>query len=204
MNTELPRLVVLISGSGTNLQAIVDACKDGSLPMRVVGVFSNKAEAFGLERARLAGIPAIYLPKPKDEERGAYDGRLADSVTGFAPDWVVLAGWMRILSNAFLERFPDRVINLHPALPGTFAGTHAIDRAYEACRRGEITQTGVMVHLVPDEGVDCGPVLATQSVPIFPDESLEALEAHIHETEHKLLVATLRRIALEPDFPAKG
>jgi phosphoribosylglycinamide formyltransferase-1 len=101
---------------------------------------------------------------------------------------------MRILSSFFLSSFPNRVINLHPALPGMFPGTHAIERAFEAHQRGEIENTGVMVHLVPDEGVDNGPVLATQVVPIEKGDTLESLEARIHQVEHVLLVNTLKSL----------
>jgi phosphoribosylglycinamide formyltransferase-1 len=190
---EKSRLVVLISGNGTNLQAVLDACAKGDLPAVVAAVISNKREAFGLERARSAGVPAVVLPKPKEQDRREYDSRLADAAASYRPDWVILAGWMRVLSSEFLNRFPNRVINLHPALPGTFPGTHAIDRAFEAFGRGEIRATGVMVHLVPDEGVDSGPVLAQEEVPIRPDDTLESLEARIHGVEHRLLVAAIRK-----------
>ncbi|GAP05973.1 phosphoribosylglycinamide formyltransferase, formyltetrahydrofolate-dependent [Anaerolinea thermolimosa] len=200
MNTRLARLVVLISGNGSNLQAILDACDDGTLPARVVAVISNRAEAYGLERARRAGVEAVYFPKPKEEDRQKYDQRLATRVAIYQPDWVVLAGWMRILSNEFLSRFPMRVINLHPALPGCFPGKNAIERAYAAFREGKITRTGVMVHLVPDEGVDCGPVLGQVEVPLLEGESLENLEARMHEVEHTLLVQTLRNLLLDPEL----
>src|SRR4030066_1452703 len=185
-------LVVLISGFGSNLQAILDACMRGDLPARVVAVISDKENAYGLERAHQANIPAIAFPKSRHQERGAYDAELARLVKTFQPDWVVLAGWMRLLSNSFLGYFPNRVINLHPALPGTFPGTEAIPRAFEAYRRGEITHTGVMIHLVPDEGVDSGPVLAQEVVPIHPEDSLESRATRIHAVEHRLLVSTLR------------
>jgi formyltetrahydrofolate-dependent phosphoribosylglycinamide formyltransferase len=185
-------LVVLISGHGSNLQAILDACASGELNARVVAVIANKADAFGLERARRANVPAIAKPKPKDQERRAYDAELAELAASFQPDWIVLAGWMRVLTSVFLDRFPKRVINLHPALPGAFPGTHAIERAYEAYQRGEIDRTGVMVHLVPDEGVDSGPVLAQAEVIIQPTDTLESLEARIHQTEHRLLIETLK------------
>ena len=188
------RLVVLVSGHGSNLQAILDACASGELPAQVAAVISNKGEAYGLERARLAGIPAIYHPKPKEQERRAYDAGLADLAASYRPDWVVLAGWMRLLSNSFLGRFPGRVVNLHPALPGTFPGTEAIPRAFAAFQRGEIQHTGVMVHLVPDEGVDSGPVLAQEAVPIRPEDTLEALEARVHAMEHRLLVEALKGV----------
>jgi len=101
---------------------------------------------------------------------------------------------MRVLSSAFLDRFPQHVINLHPALPGTFPGTHAIERAYEGYQRGEIDRTGVMVHLVPDEGIDNGPVLAQTEVLFHPTDTLESLEARIHQTEHRLLIRTLQTV----------
>lgn len=188
------RLVILISGSGSNLQAILDACASGYLPAQVVAVISNRGEAFGLERARQARVPAVTKPKPKEQERRVYDADLADLAASYQPDWVVLAGWMRILSSAFLERFPGRVVNLHPALPGAFPGTDAIQRAFQAYQQGTIQNTGVMVHQVPDEGVDSGPVLASESVPIYPGDTLEELEQRIHGVEHRLLVDTLRKL----------
>ncbi len=191
--SENARLVVLISGSGTNLQAILDACNAGTLPAAVAAVISNKRDAFGLERARKAGVPAVAKPKPKEQDRREYDSELADLVASYKPDWVILAGWMRVLSSNFLARFPGRVMNLHPALPGAFPGTHAIDRAFESFQRGEIRNTGVMIHLVPDEGVDCGPVLMQEEVPILAGDTLETLETRIHSVEHRLLVAAIRK-----------
>lgn len=191
-------LVVLISGDGSNLQAILDACASGALPARVVAVISNKAEAYGLERARHAAVPAIHKPKLPSQTRPQYDSDLADLVAAYQPDWVVLAGWMRLLTSAFLNRFPNRVVNLHPALPGAFPGTHAIERALEAYQRGEIQHTGVMVHLVPDEGVDSGPVLAQEVVPIQSEDSLESLKARIQAVEHRLLIKTLLSLYPSP------
>ena len=193
-NPRKARLVVLISGSGSNLQAILDACASGELPAEVTAVVSNKAEAYGLERARRAGVPALAFPKQKGMPRPEYDARLAQLVKSYHPDYVVLAGWMRLLSMNFLGHFPGRVVNLHPALPGTFPGTDAIARAYAAYQKGEIRHTGVMVHLVPDEGVDNGPLLAQEVVPIEAGDTLESLETRIHAVEHRLLVETLRQI----------
>jgi phosphoribosylglycinamide formyltransferase 1 len=189
-----PRLVVLISGSGTNLQAIVDACAAGELPAQIAAVVSNKSAAYGLERARQAGIPAVVKSKPKEQDRHQYDRELAALVASYQPDWVILAGWMRLLSSEFLNHFPNRVVNLHPALPGTFPGTHAIERAYEAFRQGKIQHTGIMVHLVPDEGVDDGPLLAQAVVPIYPSDDLETLETRVHAAEHRLLVNTIKTL----------
>lgn len=186
------RLVILISGSGSNLQAIIDACESGRLPARVVAVFADRSEAGGLQRAEAHHIPTVVAhPVPN---RAFYDASLAGQVSVFEPDWVVLAGWMRLLSMNFLSHYPRRVINLHPALPGQFPGTRAVERAFAAAQRGEIGQTGVMVHLVPDEGVDDGPLLASQTVPILPDDTLETLTARVRQAEHDLLVETLRRV----------
>jgi phosphoribosylglycinamide formyltransferase 1 len=186
------RLVVLISGNGSNLQAILAACASGELSAQIVAVISNKQDAYGLERARRSNVPAIVKPKQKNQDRREYDIELADLVASYQPDWIVLAGWLRLLSSNFLDRFPKRVINLHPALPGTFPGTRAIDRAWAAYRRGEIDRTGVMIHLVPDEGIDSGPVIAQEIVPIRSDDTLESLEMRIHAVEHRLLVEMLK------------
>jgi len=193
-STFMKRLVVLISGNGSNLQAILDACKSGELNAEVVSVISNKADAYGLVRAKNAGVEAIHFAKLESENRQEYDARLANYVTGKQPDYIVLAGWMRILTSSFLSHFLGRVVNLHPALPDTFPGTHAIERAFEAYQRGEIQHTGIMIHLVPDEGVDNGPVLATEIVPINKDDTLETLETRVHQTEHRLLIQTLKKI----------
>ncbi|MCB0256770.1 MAG: phosphoribosylglycinamide formyltransferase, partial [Anaerolineae bacterium] len=118
----MKRLVVMISGNGTNLQALIDASQSGKLNARIVAVFSNRADAFGLVRAEQAGIPAVTFPltpyKQAGRPRNDYDGDLARLVAAFQPDLIVLAGWMLILSPLFLSRFPGQVINLHPALPG--------------------------------------------------------------------------------------
>jgi len=192
--TNQSRLVILISGNGSNLQAILDACNLGELNASVVSVISNKADAYGLIRAKNAGVEAIHFAKKENESRHEYDARLADYVSTCLPACVVLAGWMRLLSSSFLSSFPNRVINLHPALPGMFPGTHAIERAFEAYQRGEIDHTGIMVHLVPDEGVDNGPVLATEIVPIEKSDTLEVLEDRVHQIEHMLLVRTLKTV----------
>lgn len=183
-------LAVLVSGSGSNLQALLDA----GLPVTVV--VSNRKAAFALERAARAGVATEYVPLRPFLDAGGnrpqYDAGLADIVASHAPDWVVLAGWMHVLSSAFLDRFPDRVVNLHPALPGTFPGATAIADALAAFERGQIDRTGVMVHLVPDERVDEGPVLAAAEVPIVTGDTLDTLAERMHATEHRLLVAVLR------------
>lgn len=187
----LPRLVVLISGSGTNLQALIDAAADGRLPAAIRLVVSNRRAAYGLTRAAAAGIPTRCFPRRPFSDAGrsrdAYDAALAAEIAAHAPDLIILAGWMHILSPAFLDRFPRRVINLHPALPGQFAGTHAIERAFEAFQRGEITRSGCMVHYAIPE-VDAGAVIAQRAVPILPDDTLASFEARMHAAEHQLIV----------------
>jgi len=192
----------MVSGNGSNLQAVLDACADGTLDAEVVAVVSNSSTAYALQRAADAGVPSVHVGRHDGEARSDYDSRLADVVAGFAPDLIVLAGWMRILTNAFLGWFPDRVINLHPARPGELAGTHAIERAWQEALAGERSSTGVMVHLVPDEGVDDGPVLDTVDVPILPDDTLEALEVRVHAAEHQLLVTTIATYCAELRHPA--
>ncbi len=192
------RLAVLISGNGSNLQAIIDAIRMRMLDAEIVVVVSNRKEAYGLQRAAKAGIPTRYHPlqpyRAAGQERTDYDAALADIVAAYKPDWIVLAGWLHILSDAFLQRFPYRVINLHPALPGQFPGINAIQRAFEAYQAGKIKKTGIMVHLVPDEQVDSGPILATQEVLIYPSDTLENLEKRIHQAEHQILLAAIYRL----------
>lgn len=198
----MTRIAVLISGFGSNLQAIIDAVEEERLPgVEVAVIVSNRREAYGIKRAVRHGVPVVYFPLAPYTKAGRprreYDADLASIVQAFDVSWVVMAGWMHILSDAFLSHFPSRVVNLHPALPGTFPGTHSIERAYEAHQRGEIDHTGVMVHLVPDEEVDAGPVVAQEVVPIRPQDSLDDLEGRIHTVEHRLLVRALRDLLCE-------
>ena len=190
------RLVVLASGSGTNLQALIDAVAAGRLRAEVTRVIVNRRGAPARQRARRAGIPeecrllGPYVDRAPDHlaARHRFDADLAGAVAACRPDLVVLAGWMHILSMAFLDRFPNRVINLHPALPGTFPGATPIDDTWAAYRAGEINSAGVMVHRVVDEGVDDGPVIACEEIPIHDDDSIDTLTERIHRVEHRLLV----------------
>ena len=193
----MTRIAVLISGFGSNLQVIIDSVAAGQLPgVEIAVVVSNRRAAYGLERAQQAGISTEYRPlkayRDAGRSRQEYDADLAALLyERYQVEWVVQVGWMHLLSMAFLQRFRDRVINLHPALPGMFPGMQSIERAWEAYRRGEIECTGVMIHLVPDEAVDEGPVVAQQLVPIYPEDTLQALEARVHHAEHRLLVRAL-------------
>lgn len=190
----MKRLVVLVSGGGSNLQSVLDACAAGVLDATVVGVISNRPDAFALTRAQRCNVPADVFAlgafRNSGGSRLSYDIALADRVEAMKPDLIILAGWMLILGEGFLDRFPRRVINLHPALPTEFAGTHAIERAYKASRERGLRRTGVMVHYVIPE-VDAGPVITSAVVPIQPDDDLDALKTRIHTTEHRLLVEAI-------------
>lgn len=189
------KIVILISGSGTNLQAIIDAIAEGVLDAEIGLVVSNRKAAYGLTRAVNANIPTLYFPlKPyldSGKTREAYDRDLGAKITSSQPDLVVLAGWMHILSPAFLEHFPNRVINLHPALPGAFAGADAIRRTFAAYQAGEVTHGGCMVHYVVPE-VDAGPVIAQAIVSIEPHDTLDMFETRLHDAEHHLIVQAIQ------------
>jgi phosphoribosylglycinamide formyltransferase 1 len=187
------RLVVMASGGGTNLQALIDAIATGVLDCEIAAVVSDRADAYALTRADTAGINTHHLPLDAGELRRNYDRRLAQLVTGHHPDLVILAGWMRLLSMEFLHHFPERVLNIHPALPTEFPGTNAIERAWEEHLSGVRDHSGVMIHLVPDEGVDDGPVLATVTVPILDGDSFASFAARMHAAEHALLPVTIAR-----------
>jgi formyltetrahydrofolate-dependent phosphoribosylglycinamide formyltransferase len=190
------KLVVFISGSGTNLQAIIDAKHAGTLDVEIELVVANRKSAYGLVRAERAGIPTLYFPlKPyRDAEisRETYDRDLAAQIQAYQPDLIVLAGWMHVLSSAFLSCFPRQVINLHPALPGTFPGTDAIARTFEAYKRGETDTGGCMVHYVVPE-IDAGPVIAQIAVSLTSADTLETFEARIHAAEHHLIVEAISK-----------
>jgi phosphoribosylglycinamide formyltransferase-1 len=183
-------LGVLISGSGTNLQAIIDACADGSLDARVAVVISNKAGAFGLERARRADISAVHLDPAAFKDRRAYNGAIADTLAEHGVALVVMAGYMRLLGREVLQVYPHAVINLHPALLPTFPGASAISDAFEY----GVKVTGVTVHFA-DEEFDRGPILCQEPVRIAENDTPETLEAKIHEVEHRILPYAIRLIA---------
>ena len=185
------RIVVLVSGNGGNLQAILDAVDDGRLAARVVGVVSNRPAVRALQRATTAGVPTVVVEPQPAETRVQYDERLREVVGAWQPDIVVLAGFMRVLSPVFLDAFPQAVVNIHPALPGELPGIRAIERAHAQAQEGLRTHSGVMVHLVPDAGVDSGPVLAAVQVAMPRGESLADFAARMHEAEHHLLVRAL-------------
>jgi len=182
-------IVVLISGGGTNLQALIDACQ-GSFPARIVAVISNRPKAFGLQRAISAGIPVAVLDHTEFEQREQFDGRLMQLIDGYHPELVVLAGFMRILSTGFVHHYQGRLINIHPSLlplyPGL--GTHQ-----QALDNGDSIH-GASVHFVTDE-LDGGPVVLQASVVIEPGDNKETLAARVLPVEHRIYVDVVRWIA---------
>lgn len=177
----MKRLVVLISGSGSNLQAILDACQQGRIKASVVAVFSNKANAFGLERARNAGVAAHAISAADHESREAFDRQLMQEIDAWAPDLVVLAGYMRILSPAFVAHYHDRLLNIHPSLLPKYPGLHT---HRQAIANGD-SEHGTSVHFVTDQ-LDGGPVILQARVPVFSDDSEEEVVARVQHQEHAI------------------
>lgn len=183
------RIVVLASGSGTNLQAILDSLHGGG-EVEVVGVGSDKGTARALERARAAGVETAVFAAAEYGDREARDAAIGDWVEGLAADLVVLAGYMQLLSPAFVQRFHNRVVNIHPALLPAFPGLDAIGQALEA----GVETTGVTVHFV-DEGVDTGPAILQRELAVPPGGGRDVLERAVHALEHELYPEAIRMIA---------
>jgi len=183
------RIVVLASGSGTNLQAILDGLH-GQGAVEVAGVGSDKAEARALERARGAGVETKVFPGSEHSDREARDGAIGDWVEGLGAELIVLAGYMQLLSAPFVERFRNRIINVHPALLPSFPGLDAVGQALAA----GAWVTGVSVHFV-DEGVDSGPVIMQRAVEVPASRKWDDLEVRIHAVEHELLPRAIALIA---------
>jgi phosphoribosylglycinamide formyltransferase 1 len=175
------RVAVLASGAGSNLHALIEAVARGQVVAELVGVLSDVADAPALTRAADAGIPVRAVPFDR-ADRAGWEARLADAVAATGADLVVLAGFMRILTSAFLDRWPDRVVNVHPSLLPAFRGADAVGDALAA----GVPVTGVTVHLV-DELVDHGPILAQEAVDVLPGDTRESLHARLRAVEHRLL-----------------
>lgn len=177
----MKRIVVLVSGNGSNLQAILDACQQGRINGSVAAVFSNKAAAFGLERAREAGIPAHALAAAQFADRAAFDRQLMLEIDAYAPDLVVLAGYMRILSAGFVQHYAGRMVNIHPSLLPKYPGLHTHRQAME---NGD-EEHGTSVHFVTEE-LDGGPVILQAKVPVFSDDTEEDVTARVQHQEHAI------------------
>lgn len=189
-STQHCRLVVLISGSGSNLQAFIDACRDPAYPCTVAGVISNRAGVPGLERAREAGIPAEVLDHRTFANREEFDAELARRIDAHAPDLVILAGFMRILTPGFVRHYAGRLLNIHPSLLPLYPGLHTHRRALEA---GD-TEHGATVHFVGDE-LDGGPAIVQARVPVLPGDTPETLADRVLEREHLIYPLAARLYA---------
>lgn len=183
------RVLVLISGNGSNLQAIMDQALPKA-PYQVVGVISNKADAYGLVRARAAGIANHYVMVNPEESRADYDLRLSEAIEQLQPDLIVLAGFMRILNDELVKAYQGRMINIHPSLLPKFTGLHTHQRAIEA---GE-QEHGASVHFVTPT-LDAGPVILQAKVPVFDDDTVELLAERVHEQEHAILPLVVKWFA---------
>ncbi len=184
------KIGVLLSGSGTNLQAIIDAISKEDLPIEIVHVVSSRPDAYGITRAKEAGIPVTVLNRDVYADTLAADQLIVDAMRAAGAEYIVMAGYMRKLTPVVLDAFPDHVLNLHPALLPSFKGAHAIQDAWDA----GVKVTGVTVHLA-NEDYDKGPIVAQRAVEVAENDTVESLEAHIHQVEHELYPWVLRAFA---------
>jgi len=186
MSSKIP-VGVLISGSGNNLQALIDACEDPAFPARIAVVISNKKHALGLERARRAGIPTVWRWHKKHPTREAYDQVLVDTLREHGVQWVAMAGFMRIITQTLLDAFPHRVLNIHPSLLPAFPGVDAQTQAFEH----GVCISGATVHIVT-LGVDTGPILIQGAVPRLSTDNRDDLQQRILAMEHRIFPMALR------------
>lgn len=180
---------VLVSGSGTNLQAIIDAAAEG-LPIEIVHVVSSRPDAYGIERAKAAGIPVLVMNQALYADARAADEMIADTLAASGVEYVVMAGYMRKITGVLLDAYPNRIVNLHPALLPSFVGAHAIQDAFDM----GVKVTGVTVHFANAE-YDKGPIIAQRAVVVREDDTVDTLEERIHEVEHEMYPQVLGWLA---------
>ena len=183
-------LGVLISGSGTNLQALIDRIAEGKLDAKIALVVSSRASAYGLKRAEAAGIQTLTLSKEIYADPETADEIIASELRRYGVDYVIMAGYMRMVHAPLLAAFPDRVVNIHPALLPSFKGAHAIQDAFDY----GVKVTGVTVHFA-DNRYDCGPIIAQRPLAVEEGWDVDTLEAHIHEIEHVLYPDVVQLLA---------
>ena len=187
--TDKLKIGVLLSGSGTNLQAIIDAIVEG-LPTDIVLVVSSRPDAYGIERARAAGIPTLVMNREKYADVLAADAQIVEALQEAGAEYVVMAGYMRKVTSVMLDAFPNRVLNLHPALLPSFKGAHAIADAFNA----GVKVTGVTVHFA-NADYDKGPIVVQRAITVAENDTLDTLEAKIHDVEHVLYPEVIGLIA---------
>ena len=181
---------VLISGSGSNLQSLIDHIEEGTLDAEISLVVSSRPDAYGIERAKKAGIPVLVMNREAYADAAAANQRIADALKEAGAEYVIMAGYMRMVTAEILDAYPDRVVNLHPALLPSFKGAHAIEDAYNF----GVKVTGVTVHFA-NADYDKGPIIAQRAVEVREGEPIEALEARIHATEQKLYPHVVQLLA---------
>ncbi len=184
------KIAVLLSGSGTNLQALIDDIAAGTLDAEIVKVVASRPDAYGIERAKAAGIPVLVMNKALYVDAEAADTQIVVDVQAAGAEYIIMAGYMRKVTPVMLRAFPNRVLNLHPALLPSFKGAHAIRDAFEA----GVKVTGVTVHFA-NEDYDKGPIVAQRAIEVAEDDTLESLEEKIHAVEHSLYPQAVQLIA---------
>jgi len=193
------KIVVLISGNGSNLQAVLDAIGDGRLcHCEIALVISDRKNAYGLKRAKDANVPTLYLPfKREQESRQCYEANLAREIEKHSPAYIFCLGFLHIFEEPFVRHFQRRLVNLHPALPSTFTGLNCIEKQYKAMMEGGNSnrECGVMCHYV-DSGVDTGEVIATKKIECDTSVSFEEFEKRIHQAEHEVVIEVIKAISV--------
>lgn len=184
------KLVVLLSGNGSNLQAIIDQTMQGKLPVSISAVISNRSDAYGLTRASEAGIPTIILAHHQFESREAFDDAMMRAIAPYGPDLIVLAGFMRILTDKFVHHYRGKLINIHPSLLPKYRGLNTHQRVIDA---GDAEHGASVQYVIPE--LDSGPVILQSAVPVKPDDTAETLKQRVHKAEHVLYPEVIRRIA---------
>lgn len=189
MKKTFPRLAVLISGQGTNLQSMIDHIAKGFLQAKIAVVISNQPDAYGLQRAHRSQIPTVVISHEMYNQRKLFDRAILHELKRFDAQWVILSGFMRILGAEFLSQYNHRVLNIHPSLLPKYPGLQAIEKAFHNAE----SETGVTVHYV-NEGVDTGPIIMQEKVTIDPSDTLETLEKKVHAVEHQLYPKAIQKV----------
>lgn len=186
----MKRIIFIVSGSGTNMENLVKRTQSGELPFELCGVIGDRAGIASKDRAAKLGVPYFEIARKQFESKEAFEAAMCAKIEETRADWIVLAGFMRILSDAFVLRYWGRIINIHPAYLPAFPGAHGIRDAFEA----KVQETGVTVHFV-DNGVDTGRVILQEKLPVLPEDTLETLETRVHALEYELYPRALKELA---------
>ena len=185
----MKKLAIFVSGAGTNMQHLINECHNGRIPAQVGVVICDNPEAKAIARARNYGVNVIVIDRKQFQDKALFETELARAVDYAKADYLVLAGFMRILSVDFVRKYKGKIINIHPSLLPAFPGAHGIRDAFEA----KVPETGVTVHWV-DEGVDTGPAILQKKVAVSPEDTLETLEEKVHAVEYEIFPEALRKI----------